>query len=210
MKIQWLGHSSFRILGSKSVITDPFGEIGLCFPEVRADIVTVSHGHYDHSAVEAVKGEPAIVDDAGPHRVADVLVTGYNTSHDDAQGALRGGNIVFVINMDGVKVAHLGDLGCIPDHNVLGALQNVDVMLLPVGGHYTIDGETAAEIVRLTRPRTVIPMHYKVPGLTVDVAGAEDFLKRMEDVEMIDGYELEINPMTPKVACFAKCMSSAN
>lgn len=86
MKIQWLGHSSFRILGSKSVITDPFGEIGLCFPEVRADIVTVSHGHYDHSAVEAVKGEPAIVDDAGPHRVADVLVTGYNTSHDDAQG----------------------------------------------------------------------------------------------------------------------------
>ena len=124
MKIQWLGHSSFRILGSKSVITDPFGEIGLCFPEVRADIVTVSHGHYDHSAVEAVKGEPAIVDDAGPHRVADVLVTGYNTSHDDAQGALRGGNIVFVINMDGVKVAHLGDLGCIPDHNVLGALQN--------------------------------------------------------------------------------------
>lgn len=122
----------------------------------------------------------------------------------------RGGNIVFVINMDGVKVAHLGDLGCIPDHNVLGALQNVDVMLLPVGGHYTIDGETAAEIVRLTRPRTVIPMHYKVPGLTVDVAGAEDFLKRMEGVEMIDGYELEINPMTPKVACFAECMSSAN
>ncbi len=161
--------------------------------------MTVSHGHYDHSAVEAVKGEPAIVDDAGPHRVADVLVTGYNTAHDDAQGALRGGNIVFVINMDGVKVAHLGDLGCIPDHNVLGALQNVDVMLLPVGGHYTIDGETAAEIVRLTRPRTVIPMHYKVPGLTVDVAGAEDFLKRMEGVEMIDGYELEINPMTPKV-----------
>lgn len=140
MKIQWLGHSSFRILGSKTIVTDPYGEIGLRFPDVRADIVTVSHGHHDHNAVEAVKGEPAIVDDAGMHKIADLSIMGYNTAHDDEQGAKRGHNIVFVIQMDGTRVAHLGDIGCIPDHNVLGALQKVDVLLLPVGGNYTIDG----------------------------------------------------------------------
>ena len=147
MKIQWLGHSSFRILGSKTIVTDPYGEIGLRFPDVRADIVTVSHGHHDHNAVEAVKGEPAIVDDAGMHKIADLSIMGYNTAHDDEQGAKRGHNIVFVIQMDGTRVAHLGDIGCIPDHNVLGALQKVDVLLLPVGGNYTIDGEQAADLL---------------------------------------------------------------
>jgi L-ascorbate metabolism protein UlaG (beta-lactamase superfamily) len=207
MKIQWLGHSSFRIVGSKTIITDPFGDIGLTFPEVRADIVTVSHAHHDHNAVEAVKGEPAIVDDAGPHKVADVLVTGYNTAHDDAQGAKRGRNIVFVIKMDGISIAHLGDLGCIPDHNVLGALQGADVALVPVGGNYTIGSDLAAQIVKIIAPRTVIPMHYKTKGMTVDVAGVEDFLQRMGEVKRIDGWELEITPMAPKVVVFEKPMS---
>ncbi|HIS21335.1 MAG TPA: MBL fold metallo-hydrolase [Candidatus Spyradocola merdavium] len=207
MKIQWLGHSSFRILGSKTIVTDPYGEIGLRFPDVRADIVTVSHGHHDHNAVEAVKGEPAIVDDAGMHKIADLSIMGYNTAHDDEQGAKRGHNIVFVIQMDGTRVAHLGDIGCIPDHNVLGALQKVDVLLLPVGGNYTIDGEQAAELVKLIQPRTTIPMHYKTPGLTVAVSGAEDFLSRMgEGVERVSGSEIEITPMMPKVVVFEKPM----
>ena len=207
MKIQWLGHSSFRILGSKTIVTDPYGEIGQRFPDVRADIVTVSHGHHDHNAVEAVKGEPAIVDDAGMHKIADLSIMGYNTAHDDEQGAKRGHTIVFVIQMDGTRVAHLGDIGCIPDHNVLGALQKVDVLLLPVGGNYNIDGEQAAELVKLIQPRTTIPMHYKTPGLTVAVSGAEDFLSRMgEGVERVSGSEIEITPMMPKVVVFEKPM----
>lgn len=207
MKIQWLGHSSFRILGSKAIVTDPYGDIGLDFPDVRADIVTVSHSHYDHSAVGAVKGEPAIVDDAGEHKIADVSITGYNTAHDDVQGAKRGHNIVFVIQMDGTRVAHLGDLGCIPDHNVLGALQKVDVLLLPVGGNYTIDGEQAAELVKLLQPRITIPMHYKTPGLTVDVGGVETFLSNVDgEVERVSGSDLEITPMMPKVVLFEKPM----
>ncbi len=207
MKIQWLGHSSFRIVGSKTIITDPFGDIGLTFPDVRADIVTVSHAHHDHNAVESVLDEPAVVDDTGLHRVADVLVTGYDTAHDDAQGTKRGRNIIFVIQMDGVKIAHLGDLGCMPDHDVLGALQGADVMLIPVGGNYTIDSGLAAQIVRLVAPRTVIPMHYKTKGMTVDVSGVEDFLGRMGEVKHIDGWEMEITPMMPKVAVFEKPMS---
>ena len=207
MKIQWLGHSSFRIIGSKTIITDPFGDIGLTFPEVRADIVTVSHGHHDHNAVELVKGEPAIVDDAGMHKVADVSVMGYNTSHDEVQGAKRGGNIIYIIQMDGYRIAHLGDLGCMPDDNVMGALARVDVLLIPVGGNYTIDAKLAAKIVSEVQPRTVIPMHYKTPSLQVAVAGVEDFLSGMENVQHISGCEMEITPMMPKAVVFEKPMS---
>mgnify|MGYP000124469548 CR=1 FL=1 len=208
MDIIWHGHSCFELVsGGYSAVIDPFQDtsVGTAYPHVRltADAVYISHEDRDHNFREGVTLR-------SNGKTNPFAVTELETYHDIMRGRLRGMNTVRIFAAEGMRVAHLGDLGCIPDHNVLGALQNVDVMLLPVGGHYTIDGETAAEIVRLTRPRTVIPMHYKVPGLTVDVAGAEDFLKRMEGAEMIDGYELEINPMTPKVACFAKCMSSAN
>ena len=134
----------------------------------------------------------------GPERIESIA---------PEQGAKRGHNSVFVIQMDGTRVAHLGDIGCIPDHNVLGALQKVDVLLLPVGGNYTIDGEQAAELVKLIQPRTTIPMHYKTPGLTVAVSGAEDFLSRMgEGVERVSGSEIEITPMMPKVVVFEKPM----
>ncbi len=202
MNIQWIGHSSFRICGSKSIVTDPFEGVGLEFPQVKADIVTVSHGHHDHNAVQQLVGEPAIVDDAGAHKIADVSVHGYNTYHDDVQGAKRGRNIVYVIKMDGVKIAHLGDLGCMPDDSVLGAISGCDVLLIPVGGNYTIDGKTAAAIVAEVKPRTVIPMHYKTPNLTVNVAGNEEFLGLCETVEIIPGSKLEITPMMPKVAVF--------
>ena len=204
MKIQWIGHSSFRISGSKTIITDPYEGIGLDYPELSADIVTVSHGHHDHNAVQAVKGEPAVVTDAGIRKVADVSIAGYNTYHDDVQGAKRGRNVVYVIKMDGVKVAHLGDLGCMPDDSVLGALTGVDVLLIPVGGNYTIDGKTAAALVNEVKPRTVIPMHYKTPNLQVNVSGCEEFLALMENVEHVAGSKLEVTPMMPKVAVFEK------
>ena len=207
MNIQWIGHSSFRISGSKTIITDPYEGIGLDYPEISADIVTVSHGHHDHNAVESVKGDPAIVADAGIRKVADVSITGYNTYHDDVQGAKRGRNVVYVIKMDGVKIAHLGDLGCMPDDSVLGALEGVDVLLIPVGGNYTIDGKTAAALVAEVKPRTVIPMHYKTPNLQVNVAGNEEFLMQLYGVETVPGSKLEITPMMPKVVVFEKPMA---
>jgi len=204
MKIQWIGHSSFRISGSKTIITDPYEGIGLDYPELSADIVTVSHGHHDHNAVQAVKGEPAVVADAGIRKVADVSIAGYNTYHDDVKGAKRGRNVVYVIKMDGVKVAHLGDLGCMPDDSVLGALEGVDVLLIPVGGNYTIDGKTAAALVAEVKPRTVIPMHYKTPSLEVNVAGREEFLMQLHGVEIVPGSSIEVTPMMPKVVVFEK------
>ena len=204
MIIQWIGHSSFRIRGSKTIITDPYEGIGLVFPELKADIVTVSHGHHDHNAVQMVAGEPAVVADAGIRRVGNVSVAGYNTYHDEEKGAKRGRNVVYVINMDGIKIAHLGDLGCMPDDSILGAITGVDVLLIPVGGNYTIDGKTAAKIVAEVKPRTVIPMHYKTPGLQVNVSGNEEFLALMENVQQVEGSRLELTPLTGKVVVFEK------
>ena len=204
MIIQWIGHSSFRIRGSKTIITDPYEGIGLDFPELKADIVTVSHGHHDHNAVQMVAGEPAVVADAGIRRVGNVSIVGYNTYHDEEKGAKRGRNVVYVINMDGIKIAHLGDLGCMPDDSILGAITGVDVLLIPVGGNYTIDGKTAAKIVAEVKPRTVIPMHYKTPGLQVNVSGNEEFLALMENVQQVEGSRLELTPLTGKVVVFEK------
>ena len=204
MIIQWIGHSSFRIRGSKTIITDPYEGIGLDYPELKADIVTVSHGHHDHNAVQMVAGEPAVVADAGIRRVGNVSVAGYNTYHDEDKGAKRGRNVVYVITMDGIKIAHLGDLGCMPDDSVLGAITGVDVLMIPVGGNYTIDGKTAAAIVAEVKPRTVIPMHYKTPNLQVNVSGNEEFLALMENVQHVEGSRLELTPMTGKVVVFEK------
>ena len=198
MKIQWLGHSSFRITGSKTVVTDPFGGIGLDYPTVRADIVTVSHGHFDHNAVESVSGEPAVVDDAGLHKVADVTIKGYNTAHDDAQGAKRGGNIIYLITMDGCTVAHLGDLGCALSRAQLDRLRGLDALLIPVGGYYTIDASQAQELVEDLKPRIVVPMHYRSDTFGYEViARLEDFLALRSDVVRYPGSALEITPHTP-------------
>ena len=204
MKIEWLGHSSFRISGSKTLVTDPYDGIGLTFPAVSADIVTVSHGHHDHNAVEKVKGEPAVVQDAGEHRIGDVTITGYNTYHDDCKGEKRGRNVVYRIVMDGITVVHLGDLGCTPNHAVMNALENADILLIPVGGNYTIDGEAAVKLVQQLKPRCVIPMHYSTKGLTVNVAGKEDFLKAVGQYETVLGSSVAVTPLMPRVLVFEK------
>ncbi len=206
MKIEWLGHSAFRIIGSKTIVTDPYDGVGLDFPAVSADIVTVSHGHHDHNATEKVSGEPAVVSDAGEHRIGDVTVTGYNTFHDDCEGAKRGRNVAYRITMDGLSVVHLGDLGCLPTHAVLKALENADILLIPVGGNYTIDGETAAKLAKTLAPRTVIPMHYVTPGLTVNVSGKEPFLSAVGAYETVLGSAACVTPKMPKVLVFEKPM----
>ena len=202
MKITWYGHSCFKVsFDGGSVVFDPYADgsvPGWTLPQLSADAVLCSHRHDDHAGAGKVTLSG---------RKPDCKVETVECFHDAEHGAKRGANTIHILTADGVRVAHLGDIGCIPDHNVLGALQKVDVLLLPVGGNYTIDGEQAAELVKLIQPRTTIPMHYKTPGLTVAVSGAEDFLSRMgEGVERVSGSEIEITPMMPKVVVFEKPM----
>lgn len=182
MVIQWLGQACFKIQSGELVIViDPFGkEIGLTPPRFRADIVLVSHAHFDHSNSSSLAGDPFIVTEPGEYETKGVYMRGIKTFHDAQEGRERGLNTAFAIDLEGIKIFHLGDFGEseMRDETVEEA-GDVDVLLIPVGGVYTIDGEEAARIVNQIEPRFVIPMHYKIPGLSVKIEGPDAFLKEM-------------------------------
>ncbi len=185
MIITWQGHSCFKIqdkVGPEgvTVITDPFDKkIGLKEPNCEADIVTVSHNHFDHNNVQALRGKPMIINCAGEYDLKDVLVEGIDTFHDEKEGADRGSNIIFRIEVDNISITHLGDLGQILDNSQLEKLVGTDILLIPVGGTYTIDAKKAVEVIAQIEPRIVIPMHYKVKGLTVDIDSVDKFIKEL-------------------------------
>lgn len=183
MVITWYGQSCFKIQSGETVIfTDPFDKsIGLTPPRGLAHIVTVSHQHFDHSNIQSLSGEPLIIDGPGEYETKGVSVKGIFSFHDDKEGKERGANTIYVIEVEGMKICHLGDLGQkkLTDQQ-LEQINEVDILMIPVGNaDATIDGEEAAEIINQIEPRIVIPMHYKIPGLNLKFAGVEDFLKEM-------------------------------
>jgi L-ascorbate metabolism protein UlaG (beta-lactamase superfamily) len=168
MDITYLGHSSFKIRGKKiSVVTDPFDPemVGLKYPRLKGDIVTVSHNHQDHNRSDLVKGVKKILDSPGEYEIMEVSVIGISTLHDSKKGSLRGKNIIFIIDIDGISLAHLGDLGHKPTESQLELLEDVDVLMVPVGGEYTIGPTLATEIVQDVGAKVILPMHYNFPGL---------------------------------------------
>ncbi|MBA3047550.1 MBL fold metallo-hydrolase [Patescibacteria group bacterium] len=185
MIITWLGHSCFKIQdkpGSDgaTVITDPFDQsTGLKVPRCEANIVTVSHDHHDHNNIASIKGSPVVISGAGEYEVSNVFIEGAEAYHDEKQGAERGKNIMYRIDIDDMSVAHLGDLGHILDAKQLEQFEGTDILLIPVGGNFTIGAKKAVEVVSQIEPRIVIPMHYKVPGLKIDLDGVEKFIKEL-------------------------------
>lgn len=174
MDISWLGHSSFRIKGKNAtVVTDPFesGKVGFKFPKTEADIVTVSHDHWDHNQAELVAGSPKVVSDPGEYEIKGVSIFGVPTYHDNKQGAERGRNTVYVITVDNIRICHLGDLGHTLSEEQVGEIGSVDILLIPVGGAYTIDPVQAGEAVSSLEPKIVVPMHYKTPESNQDIFG---------------------------------------
>jgi L-ascorbate metabolism protein UlaG (beta-lactamase superfamily) len=181
MEITWLGQSCFRIKTTHGiVITDPCPpELGYPMGKLTARIVTVSHAHRDHNYVQGIGGEPKVIDRPGEYEISDILIFGVATFHDAEQGKQRGKNVVYRIETDDLSVCHLGDLG----HTIAAAqieqLQNCDVLMIPVGGMFTVNGTTAAEIVRQLTPKAVIPMHYKTPQLKMELETVDRFLQEM-------------------------------
>jgi L-ascorbate metabolism protein UlaG (beta-lactamase superfamily) len=163
-----------------TVVTDPFDKkIGLKPPVFEADIVTVSHDHEDHNNVSSIKGKPYVIKTAGEYDIKGVAVHGVDTSHDKKEGKERGLNIIYKITIDDITVTHLGDLGHELSDKQLEALVGTDILLVPVGGKYTIDAEKAVEVINQIEPRIVIPMHYQVPGLKMEIDGVEKFIKEI-------------------------------
>lgn len=181
MEITWLGHSCFRIKGKEAlVLTDPYDpSLGYSLGKVNATIVTSSHPHPGHSYCQGVEGNPKILCAPGEYEICNVLLEGIATYHDNDRGKERGKNTVYVIEVDDVKLCHLGDLGHVPSAGQVEAMGDVEVLFLPVGGLSTINAPQAAETVRLLEPKLVIPMHYKTEAVSWALEPVQRFLREM-------------------------------
>lgn len=187
MEITYLGHSSVKLRGKlATIVTDPYASdmVGLKFPKhVACDIALVSHDHADHNAVAELEGSPVVVKGPGEYEIKGVGVVGISVFHDDEKGAKRGRNTMYRIDMDGVGIVHLGDLGHTLSAELVDELDGVDVLLVPVGGVYTIAAEQAVQIINEIDPSIVIPIHYGRPELNQksfgDLAPLSAFLKEI-------------------------------
>lgn len=182
MKITWHGQSCFKIRTKKTtLITDPFSkETGIKPPHYKGDIVTVSHGHSDHNNVSAIKGDPFLIEDPGEYDLKGITINGVASFHDSKQGKERGSNTIFVIETEDIKICHLGDLGQKELTNEqLEGIGDIDILMIPVGGVYTIGAEKAMHIINQIEPEIVIPMHYKIPKLKIQIKPVDDFLKEI-------------------------------
>lgn len=182
MKLQWLGHSCFAVTlnDGRVIVTDPYDDtVGYPPLRVRADLVLSSHNHFDHNCFAAVAGEPEIISRPGVYARSGVTITGVHSFHDDARGAKRGENVIFAVEADGVKLAHLGDLGHLPDTPEQRALlQGVDALLIPIGGTFTITTPEALRLIETYKPRCAVAMHFKNRYCQFPITDCEDFVSR--------------------------------
>jgi len=211
VKIKWLGHSAFLLTAADgtSVITDPYvpgsfsGQMKYGPIRETAHAVTVSHHHQDHDGVSRLPGQPGVFDRAGAFKAGSISITGFDTYHDDSKGAKRGHNVVYVFEADGLRVCHCGDLGHVMTAQQVAAIGRVDVLLVPVGGTFTVDAAAAHEVAAQLTARVTIPMHYKTDKLGFDIAGIDNFVRGKANVKRVGRAEVELSadklPPAPEI-----------
>ncbi|MFN2136899.1 MAG: MBL fold metallo-hydrolase [Candidatus Promineifilaceae bacterium] len=193
MELTWYGLSCFRLVERRyaTVVTDPYSKvIGLPELKLRADVVTVSHEARGHSYLSGVGGSKRVLDGPGEFEIGGVFITGIATFDKDS-GAR---NIIYVFDMNGISVAHLGDLPQVPEQKQIEALGEVNVLLAPVGGSNSLNAAQAAELTSLLEPNYVVPMHYQLPGLKLELDSVERFLKEMGVTEAKEESTLKVSP----------------
>ncbi|BAH08368.1 MBL fold metallo-hydrolase [Clostridium kluyveri] len=194
MEIQWIAHSCFLLKDSKGkkLLTDPFDEtVGYNTFQGDVDIVTTSHTHFDHCYTEKIKYKH-LINTVGSYNLFEINIEGIPSYHDKVQGAKRGKNIIFIIEMDRYRICHLGDIGYVLTENELKKLGNIDILLIPIGGNFTIDGREAAKLAKAINSHIVIPMHYKTSCLTFELEGLDQFLKYMKNGKRVKSNTLNI------------------
>lgn len=195
MTITWFGHSCFRIEAKEGlVLIDPFSkEIGLRPPKIKDNIVLVTHHHSDHDNVEGVNPEAFIIDGPGEYEKQGISVRGIQSFHDKSEGKERGLNTIYIIKAEEMTVCHMGDFGQdkLTDKQV-EEIGDVDIFMVPVGGTYTVDYKEAIEVINQVEPKIVIPMHYKIKDLNLNIAGNEKFIKEIGLVpEKVDKFKMQ-------------------
>ena len=206
MKVKYLGHSCFEFTDKNGVvlITDPYTRVGYELPNgLRADIVTVSHGHFDHNFTQGIQVE-RVVNTSSPCAYKGVEICGVESYHDEKAGALRGQNVIFKFAMDGLTVCHMGDIGEKVSKELAERIGKVDVLLIPVGGTYTVDAFGAKAYVDIISPNVVIPMHFKTADGTIDITGVQPFLSLCEKGYSTVNEEVEITAETRGVLYMEK------
>lgn len=211
MHIRYLGHSCFQITSAKgtSIITDPYTGVGYELPmNLSADAVTTSHAHFDHNFTQAIQTE-CVINTLGGHSVADIEILGLASWHDEKQGALRGNNIIYKYNVDGITICHLGDLGEDISTELTERIGKADVLMVPVGGTYTINALQAKSLVEKVAPKIVIPMHFKGDG-SLDICDLSVFLKEfpLSIIQKTNGNRVKLEkqalPDTLQIVCLER------
>jgi len=198
MLIRWHGHSCFEIGGDNGVtlVTDPHDgkSIGIRPPAVQAGIVLMSHDHFDHNCERIVQGtDRRSVTKAGSHNIKGIPILGVQSWHDQEEGKKRGQNIMFKFEVDGLVLCHLGDLGQVLDEEQVRKLGEIDILFIPVGGTFTLDADMAWKVVKMLKPRIVVPMHFRVGGLSLSIAPVDGFLEKAgKDSVVKVGNEVEL------------------
>jgi len=187
MKIIWHGQACFQIITQENkeekvvIVIDPFSEeIGLKLPKLEADILLVTHEHSDHNNIQAVSGKPFLINGPGEYEIKGIFIQGIPSFHDDSQGQERGRTTIYTVEAEQMCLCHLGDLGQKElTTDQLERIGDVDVLMVPIGGKYTISAKEAIKVMSQIEPKIIIPMHYKIPKLKTKLAGLNDFLKSL-------------------------------
>jgi L-ascorbate metabolism protein UlaG (beta-lactamase superfamily) len=198
MKIKWNGHASFTITADDGtvLVTDPYDPSGyggvLTYDVVsdNADAVLVSHDHDDHNYVKGLPGSPQVLKGSG--KVREIKIKGIDTFHDESNGSERGSNMVFAFKVDGIDICFVGDLGHQLSSEQISAIGNVNLLLVPVGGTFTVDADGAVKLIYSLKPNLVIPMHYKTAKCDLPIGNVDNFLDKMENVKRLDQSEINL------------------
>ena len=209
LQIRWHGHACWEITNDKTLVTDPHDgkSIGIPAPSVTGDIILVSHDHYDHNSVKSVEKDGSkVVLDGRKRTIDDVEIKGVDSFHDEAGGAKRGNNIMYKFTIDGIKFCHLGDLGHDLDDESINKIGEVDILFIPIGGTFTVDDKQAWDVINKIKPKIIVPMHYKIGGLSLPIAGPDQFLDQSKYKVIHVGNEIDIEkedlPDDPEVWTF--------
>ena len=209
IQIRWHGHSCCEITNDVTLVTDPHDgkSIGIPAPNVAGDIILVSHDHYDHNSVKSVeKDSSKVVLDERKRTIDDIEIKGIESFHDEDHGSKRGKNIIYKFVVDGINFCHLGDLGHDLDEESVEKIGQVDILFIPIGGTFTVDDKLAWNLVKKIKPRIIVPMHYKIGGLSLPIASVDAFLEASDYSINHVGNEIDIEkedlPDEPEVWTF--------